>query len=94
VVCRQNADITDTLHIGDVAMATIFRLSAYGSAHWLHLANTSEPSVCGGDAALCQITTTTCCYYFRFSADCGNSSAYAMVVCLSVCNVGMLWLNA
>jgi len=25
-------------------------------AHWHHLSNTTEPSVCGGDAALCQIT--------------------------------------
>jgi len=25
------------------------------------LANTTEPSVCGGDAVLCQITLTTCC---------------------------------
>ena len=25
-------------------------------AHWRHLKNTSEPSMCGGDAALCQIT--------------------------------------
>jgi len=24
-------------------------------AHWRHLANTIEPSVCGGDATLCQI---------------------------------------
>ena len=31
-----------------------------GGAHWRHLANTTEPSVCGGDAALCQITLTTC----------------------------------
>jgi len=31
----------------------------YG-AHWRHLANTTEPSVCGGDAALCEITLTTC----------------------------------
>jgi len=29
-------------------------------AHWRHLANTTEPSVCGGDAALCQISLTTC----------------------------------
>jgi len=29
-----------------------------------HLANTTEPSVCGGDAALCQIALTTC-YYDR-----------------------------
>ena len=29
-------------------------------AHWRHLKNTTEPSVCGGDAALCQITLTIC----------------------------------
>jgi len=29
-------------------------------AHWRHLANTTEPSMCGGDAALCQTTLTTC----------------------------------
>jgi len=26
-----------------------------------HTANTIEPSMCGGDAALCLITVTTCC---------------------------------
>jgi len=31
----------------------------YGRAHWRHLANTIEPSVCGVDAVLCQITLTT-----------------------------------
>jgi len=25
-----------------------------------HVANTTEPSVCGGDVALCQVTLTTC----------------------------------
>ena len=31
-----------------------------------YLANTIEPSVCGGDAAFCQITLTTCYYdYYR-----------------------------
>jgi len=29
-------------------------------AHWRHLANTTEQSVCDGDAVLCQITLTTC----------------------------------
>jgi len=29
-------------------------------AHWRHLKNTTEPSMCGGDSALCQITLTTC----------------------------------
>ena len=30
MVGQQNADITDTLQLGDVAMATIFWLSLYG----------------------------------------------------------------
>jgi len=37
--------------------------------HWRHLANTIEPSVCRCDAALCQITLTTCYYLSKaFSA--------------------------
>jgi len=28
-------------------------------AHWRNMVNTIEPSVCGGDAAFCQITWTT-----------------------------------
>jgi len=31
-------------------------------AHWPHLVNTIEPSICGGDVVLCQITLTTCWY--------------------------------
>jgi len=31
-------------------------------AYWRHLSNTIEPSVCGGDAALCKITLTICHY--------------------------------
>ena len=49
----------------DVAMATIFDF--LWGAHWRRLVNTTEPSVCGGDAALCQITLTTCycsCYHY------------------------------
>jgi len=29
-------------------------------AHWRNLANITEPSMCGGDAAFCQNTLTTC----------------------------------
>jgi len=29
-------------------------------AHWRHLKNTTEPSMRGGDVALCHITLTTC----------------------------------
>jgi len=32
---------------------------SYGRAHWHHLANTIAPSVCGDNAALCQITLCT-----------------------------------
>ena len=60
MVSRQNADIADTLHIGDVAMATIFLAFCIWGADWRHLTNTTELSMCSGDAALCQITLTTC----------------------------------
>jgi len=43
------------LHLRDVAMATTFWLSIYG----VHIGAT-EPCMCVGDAALCQITLTTC----------------------------------
>ena len=32
----------------------------HGRVRWRHLANTIEPSVCCVDAALCQVTLTTC----------------------------------
>jgi len=34
-------------------------------APWRHLSNVTEPSVCGGDAAFCQVTLTTCKRFFR-----------------------------
>jgi len=33
-----------------------------GGAHWHHLANMTEPSMCGGDAAFLSITLTTCLF--------------------------------
>jgi len=62
VVGRQNADIADTLYLRDVAVAIIFLAFYIWGAHWRHLSNTTEPCMCGGDAALCQITfyLTTC----------------------------------
>jgi len=36
-------------------------------ARWRHLANTTEPSVCCGDAALCQMTLTACYVDFATS---------------------------
>jgi len=32
----------------------------FWGAHWHHLVNTTEPTMCGDDAALCQITLITC----------------------------------
>ena len=58
-------DIADFEVLSDVAMASIFGFYVWG-AHWRHLKNTTEPSMCGGDAALCQITLTTCYYYSGF----------------------------
>jgi len=42
----------------DVTMATIFGF-LYMGAHWRHLANTTEPPACGGDA-------TSCYYYYYY----------------------------
>ena len=61
MVGQQNADIADALQLRDVVMATIF-VFLYMRCTLGHLANTTEPSVCGGDAALCLITLTTCLY--------------------------------
>jgi len=44
-------------------MATTLAFYIWG-AHWRHLANTTEPSMCGGDVALCKITLTTCYHYY------------------------------
>jgi len=50
-------------------------------AHWRHSANTTEPSVCGGDAALCQIALTTCFERAQFP--------YCSSAMQSVANVGL-----
>jgi len=62
VVGRQNADITDTVQPAPKGRCHGNHFLAFyiWGAHWCHLANTTEPSICGGDVALCQITLTTC----------------------------------
>jgi len=37
-----------------------------GNAHWSHLENTTELSMCGSDAACCQITLITCFRSYSF----------------------------
>jgi len=50
VVGRQNADNADTMHLSDIAMVTIFGFLYMGCTS-AHLANMTEPSMCGIDAA-------------------------------------------
>ena len=52
----------------------------HGRAHWRHLANTTEPSICGGDAALWQITLTTC-----YSISCTLLICVSLLLRLSYC---------
>jgi len=58
----------DVLKVTAQATALIRRgcrlgCTVWGCTYWRHLANTNESCVCGGDAALCEITLTTCYYY-------------------------------
>jgi len=39
-------------------------------AHWHHLANTIEPSMCAGNTTLCQITSAIY-YYYRYGVNGG-----------------------
>ena len=51
MVSRQTADIADTLHLRTLPWQPFFGFLCMG-AHWRHLANMTEPSMFGGDAAL------------------------------------------
>jgi len=52
---------------------------------WCNLANTTEPSVCSGDAALYQMTLTNCYYYATTHVDaaCSYRPSLALSVGLS-----------
>ena len=53
----------------DYVLLNGFQLSFFGFLYMeCHLANASEPSMCGGYAALCQITLTTCFCLLFYSA--------------------------
>ena len=60
-------------------------------AHWRHLKNTTEPSMCGGDAALCQITLTTCYVSFhlhRFARVIFDSRLYVSIcICMFISRI-------
>ena len=59
----------------------------HGRAHWRHLANTVEPSVCGGDVVLCQITLTTC---FLFSVARVTSCVLPVECCWLDCHPSLV----
>jgi len=93
VISRQNADIADTLHLRDVATATILLAFYIWGAYWCHLANTTEPSMCGCDSALCQITLTTCYTYGQRprTSQHNTSNSFYEHICLSV--FSSLWVS-
>jgi len=52
-------------------------------AHWRHPANTTELSMCGGSAVLCQITLTTCfIYLWQINDDDDDDDLQGIVVLL------------
>jgi len=63
-------------------------------AYWRHLANTTEPSMCGGDAALCQITLTTCSIFLLTvlltKLTCQLKIVKTFIFCLFTLNLGVL----
>jgi len=69
-------------------MATIFLAFYIWGAHWRHLTNTTEPSMCSGDAALCQITLTTC-YDLMIKLDVIKWSCrlYSILFMILICKV-------
>ena len=52
MVGQQNAYVADTLELRD---GNLFLAFYIWGAYWPHLANTTEPSVCGGNAALVKL---------------------------------------
>ena len=51
-------------------------------AHWGHLVNTTEPSMCGGDAACCKITLTTCLMM---------TTMMMMMIAVKLCPTSKMW---
>jgi len=70
-------------------------------AHWRHLANTTEPSMRGGDGACCQITLTVCYYLTcldsaadlgRYTSD-GNNRTDHLARLVGCCHLHLLLLQ-
>ena len=76
-------DIAHFEVVRDIAMATILAFCIWG-AHCCHLANTTELCICDGNAALCQITLTTCSFHcdYRYTYN----HTHSLDVCFSANN--------
>jgi len=55
-----NISAADILEATQQRTEPVCSANADAVAYFRHLANTIEPPMCGGDAAFCQITLTTC----------------------------------
>ena len=56
----QTAETAEQIEIRDAAWDLEVRIRR--DVHWRHLVNTSEPSMCTGDATCCRSTLTSCCF--------------------------------
>jgi len=81
VAGQENADIADTLQ-GTLPRQTFFWLSIYvvhiGATRRIRL---NRPCACGGDAALSQITLTSC-FTLRLTGKFAMQSSLAIPACL------------
>jgi len=56
------AKMAELIEISFAYRLFLVQVTVRWGANWRHLANMTERSVRGGDAAFCQITLTTCLY--------------------------------
>jgi len=63
VSCAKTAELIEMpFGMWSLVGARKYVLDVAGGTRWHYLVNIIEPSMCGGDAALCQTTLTTCYY--------------------------------
>ena len=61
-VCRLDCGLGRPKEAQVQSYSPVAPMRPHGRAYWCYLANTIEPSICGGDAVLYEITLTTCYY--------------------------------
>jgi len=78
--CLKMAELIDLSFGLCTQVCVVVPMCPHWRAHWRHPANTIEPPVCGSDAALCQITLTTCLYW----SECGTKENWPVEVLLTL----------